>query len=83
MLKAALLCCLLAACLLAGCGDYTDAVAQAEHYCSMVKQGAWPAYNDSINCTDKNNERSGSGKFRSGAGVDGGKERSRAVRQVF
>ncbi len=51
-----------------GSDDFDDAVAQQDEYCSMVAAGAWPAYNKSINCDDKNNGRRVSEELRHGAG---------------
>lgn len=30
--------------------DYDDAVKDEQHYCEMVKAGAWPAYRDGVDC---------------------------------
>ena len=30
--------------------DYEDAIEQERHYCDMVRQGHWPAYNQDIDC---------------------------------
>jgi hypothetical protein len=30
--------------------DFDDHIAQQEHYCKMVAEGVWPAYNQNINC---------------------------------
>ena len=38
---------------LASCDDYQSAIDQEDHYCEMVSQGYWPAYNESINCEGK------------------------------
>ena len=32
-----------------GEGDYKDAVASERHYCEMVEDRVWPAYNPNIN----------------------------------
>lgn len=36
--------------LTAGHLAYEDEVNQGKHYCEMVSSGAWPDYDDSINC---------------------------------
>lgn len=36
-----------------GNADYADEVRQQEHYCDMVADGHWPAYDDSINCEEE------------------------------
>lgn len=33
-----------------GRGDYDDAVAAERHYCEMVEDKVWPAYNPNIDC---------------------------------
>lgn len=30
--------------------DYQDAIKQDQHYCGMVKSGAWPNYKPEIEC---------------------------------
>ena len=30
--------------------DYEDAIEQEQHYCDMVREGRWPAYNQDIDC---------------------------------
>lgn len=30
--------------------DYEDAIEQERHYCDMVREGRWPAYNQDIDC---------------------------------
>ncbi len=37
--------------------DYEDAVEQERHYCDMVREGRWPAYNQDIDCKRINQER--------------------------
>lgn len=36
-----------------GNADYADDVRQQQHYCDMVADGHWPAYDDSINCEEQ------------------------------
>ena len=30
--------------------SYQDELDEQENYCDMVKQGAWPAYDDNVRC---------------------------------
>ena len=43
-MKTKLLILTIAALALAGCDDYEAEVAEAKHYCEMVKAGHWPDY---------------------------------------
>lgn len=43
---------LMAALGIVGAIDYEDAVREEQHYCDMVKSGAWPAYRKEVNCKE-------------------------------
>ena len=35
---------------LVGQSDYEDELAAERHYCNMVEEGTWPAFNPDVNC---------------------------------
>tara|TARA_R100001079_G_scaffold76478_1_gene41187 strand:- start:744 stop:902 length:159 start_codon:yes stop_codon:yes gene_type:complete len=35
-----------------GNGDYEHEVAQADHYCELVRSKVWPDFNQNINCEE-------------------------------
>jgi hypothetical protein len=35
-----------------GNGDYEAEVAQADHYCELVRSNVWPDFNHNINCEE-------------------------------
>lgn len=41
---------ILAALGIVGHYDYEDSVAQDQHYCDMVREGAWPNFKPEVNC---------------------------------
>jgi hypothetical protein len=43
---------LMAALGIVGAIDYEDAVREEQHYCDMVKSGAWPAYKPEVDCKE-------------------------------
>ena len=40
-----------------GSFDYQDAQRQRSHYCEMVQEGTWPAYDNSIDCVNEDTEK--------------------------
>ena len=40
-----------------GSFDYQDAQASHALYCEMIKEGAWPAYDNSIDCVNEDSEK--------------------------
>ena len=40
-----------------GSFDYQDAQANEQFYCTMIQEGTWPAYDNSIDCVNEDTEK--------------------------
>ena len=40
-----------------GSFDYQDAQANEQIYCTMVQEGSWPAYDNSIDCVNEDSAK--------------------------